>query len=256
MSQIYYELDCSALMCYFQIRINDVEVFSLNVDGQGSMDIPINQGILQKGVHEIEVRMSSLSGTHQLHKEAYVRYKVIEFDVSSGDFKFIKQFENHQTPAVQKGLPFIMQKSRFEANVSYKLDAWQKGKDLKDIKDIKSKLLFTYNKIISDINNGNHDNFIKAYSKRENNISTSMYLNETEKKTRIKKLISNFSTGFKAMPLSKDVIVEYSAYGKLVCLKRLNGMSALYLENKETDEELILPITFFIPEGKTEFEVI
>lgn len=50
MSQIYYELDVSALMCHFQIKINDVEVFSLDIDGQTSADIPINQGILESGI--------------------------------------------------------------------------------------------------------------------------------------------------------------------------------------------------------------
>lgn len=54
MKQIYYELDCSALMCYFEVLINDVCVFSLNVDGQASMDIPINTGILEKGEQNIE----------------------------------------------------------------------------------------------------------------------------------------------------------------------------------------------------------
>jgi hypothetical protein len=26
MKQIYYELDCSALMCYFEVRINDPQL--------------------------------------------------------------------------------------------------------------------------------------------------------------------------------------------------------------------------------------
>ena len=106
--QIYYELDCSALMCFFQIKINDFEVFSFNVDGQSSMDVPINQAIFQSGTPEIEVRVFPLSGTKILHKDAYLRYKLIEFDVSSGDFKFISQLENQQTPPVQKGVPFTM----------------------------------------------------------------------------------------------------------------------------------------------------
>jgi hypothetical protein len=33
-------------------------------------------------------------------------------------------------------------------------------------------------------------------------------------------------------------------------------MSALYLENSETDEEIVLDINFFIPKGETEFVVI
>lgn len=257
MKQIYYELDCSALMCFFQIKINDVEVFSLNVDGQSSADIPINQGILQSGIQEIEVRIFPLSGTKVLHKDAYVRYKLVEFDVSSGDFKFISQQENHQTPPVQKGVPLTIHKSKFESKVTYKLDAWQNSLIIKDLKlNVKEKLTLEYNKIIHDLNNGNYQKFIEKYTKREKNAAIAMYLSEKEAKNRITKLVDDFKSGFKALPLSKDVIVEYSAYGKLACLKRLDGLSALYLENTKTDEELFLPITFHVPNGKVEFEVI
>ena len=257
MKQIYYEIDCSALMCYFQVRINDIEVFALNVDGQATMDIPINQGILESGIKEIEIRVLPLEGTTELNKEAYVRYRVNEFDVSSGDFKFIKQFDNHQTEPVKKGIPVLIHKSKFEATVTYKIEAWQNGLNLKDVKfDVKKKLMFAYNTIVSDINKGNYDNFLKAVTKRESNFTKMMYLNDSEKNARIIKLTDDFSSGFKAIPVDEEVLVEYSGYGKLSSLKRINGMSALYLIHPETEEELVLPITFYIPEGKTEFEVI
>lgn len=257
MSQVYYEIDCSALMCNFQIKINDVEVFSLNVDGQATMDIPINQGILEKGVQEIEIRVLPVSGEKELNQGSYVRYKVNEFDVSSGDFKFIKQFANYQTEPVKKGIPVLIHKSKFEANVSYKIDAWQRGINLKEVKfKLKDKLILTYNKIINEINSGNYQNFIKAVSRREDNFSVMMYLDENEKSTRITRLLNDFSSGFKAVAVDSSVSVEFSGYGKLAALKRLDGMSALYLIDQETEEELILPVTFFIPEGKTEFEII
>lgn len=257
MTQIYYELDCSALMCFVQIRINDVEVFSLNVDGQATMDIPINQGILQSGLHEIEVRVLPLSRTKELHKEASVRYRVNEFDVSSGDFKFIKQFENHQTVPVKEGIPVITHTSRFEANVPYKINAWQNSVNLKEVNyDLKPRLINEYNKIITIINNGNYELLNKVFAQKEENISIAMYLNDEEKKSRMKKLINDFSSGFKARSISDNVIVDYMAYGKLASLKTSTGISGLSLENSKTDEELIIPLSFYIPNGKKEFEVI
>lgn len=253
----YYMIDCSALMCYFQIKINDVEVFAFNVDGQTSTDIPINQGVLESGNQEIEVRCLPLTGTPNLHKEAYVRYKVVVFDVSSGDFQFLEQFENNQTPPVTEGIPFTSHKSTFKAEVPYKLDAWQNGIDLKKVDfKIKPKLYTAYNKLKLDIQNGNYAKFAEAFKKREQNMATAMYLSPKEAKERIEKLIYDFSNGFEVAHIPEDAIVELSAYGKLACLKRPNGMSALFLENKKTEEELILQPTFFIPEGKTEFEVI
>lgn len=257
MSQIYYELDCSALMCFIQVRINDVEVFSLNVDGQAAMDIPINHGVLESGSHDIEVRVLPLNGTTQLHKEASVRYRVNEFDVSSGDFKFIKQFENHETQPVKEGIPVVIHRSKFNANVSYKIEAWQNAVNLKDANhDLKPKLINEYNKIANFINNGNYDSFMNAFAQKEENTSVVMYLNKEEKASRMKKLINDFSSGFKAKLFSNDAIIDYMAFGKLASLKRGDGSFGLFLENLETNEEMILPFSFYMPKGSDKFEIV
>ncbi|MDQ8011026.1 MAG: hypothetical protein REI96_01155 [Flavobacterium nitrogenifigens] len=256
MSQIYYELDCSAFMCYFEVRINDVCVFSLNVDGQAAMDVPINNGILEKGEQDIEIRVSPLSGGTKLHKESYVRYKVIEYDVSSGDFKFIQQFENFQTAPVQENIPFIIHKSVFMSNVSYKLDAWQNGVNLKDVKfDLKKALLSECNLIIDALNNKNYDFLRDKLANKEKNIAIAMYLKPSESKSRISQIIDEIEDGFRAMPIDNNVYIEYSAYNKLATLKRLNRMSALYLENSKTNEEIVLDISFCGLPGKKEFEI-
>lgn len=39
-------------------------------------------------------------------------------------------------------------------------------------------------------------------------------------------------------------------------LKKPNGESALYLKNAKTEEELMIDITFYVPKGKSAFEVI
>lgn len=252
----YYMADFSAFMCYFQIRVNDVEVFSLNVDGQTSTNIPLNQGILESGLQKIEVRVFPLKGKKVLHPEASVRCKVVAFDVSNGDFKFVNQFENFETLPVKKGVPYTFQKSTFEAKVPYKINAWQNGQKLKDFKDLKEKLIVEYNKIIHSIKSGNYQDFIKAYQKREQNIATAMYLGEKESTKRINEILYDIKNGFEIQPLPQNLVLEISGNDKLACLKRFDGMSALFLENKKTEEELILLVNFYLPQGKTEFEII
>jgi hypothetical protein len=46
------------------------------------------------------------------------------------------------------------------------------------------------------------------------------------------------------------------ADGRAAALKKLNGEPALYLVNEKTKEELMIDLMFYVPEGKTEFEVI
>ncbi|MFC3158874.1 hypothetical protein ACFOEQ_10410 [Chryseobacterium arachidis] len=227
----YYEIDFSAVMCSFQIKINDVELISMSIDGQTRSDFPVNHLILESGKQTIEVKGFPMSGQTQLHEEAYIRYRVNVYDVSSGDYTFIKQFDEYFTLKPDKKIPFVGHKSTFEADVPYKLEAWQKGKDLKDVKfDVKEKLINKYKQMIKLINRGNYDTFIKQYQKRENNNATAMYLSNAQAEARMAGVVSDMKNGFKAQDLPADVFLEYSAYGKLVSLRSSDLMSALRLE--------------------------
>ena len=63
---------------------------------------------------------------------------------------------------------FIGHASTFEADVPYKLEAWQNGMNLKDAKfDVKEKLIRKYNEIIKLINGGNYSSFIAQYQKEK-----------------------------------------------------------------------------------------
>lgn len=256
MEQHSYEADISALNCTLQIRLNDVEIFSAPISGQMRTDIPLNLGILESGEQEIEVRDIPLPNELQLHENSYIRHQINEFDLSTGKYQFLQQFDEYQTSPVQKGNPFIFHKSTFKAEVPYKIDAWQNGQNLRDIKGIKSDLIKAYNKLIRHISNKKFDLVIEALTRREKNTATSLYLSEEESRNRISKLLYDFENDFKVLPLSDATKIEYSAYGKLVCLKLEDNMPALRLENLETNEDLILPLNFYLPEGKTEFEVI
>lgn len=250
-------LDIGNFMCHLIVKINDVEVFSLNVDGQMATEIPINMGVLSSGIQNIEVIGYPLKGENHLHKESYIRYKPILYDVENNKFNFLEILDNRNTPAVVDGVEFIIHKSTFEAKVPYELDAYQNGVNLKDVNfDLKEKLILEYSKIVRLINTNDLQNFVKKYSKKESNNAISMYLTKDESNNRMQNILADINLGFKAAPISNDVMIEYMGYGKLASLKRLDGLSALYLENDETNEELILQINCFIPEGKTEFEVI
>lgn len=257
MSKYYYELDFSAVSCHFHISVNDVELLSMEIDGQTRADVPINHLILESGSQTIEMKALPLKDQATLHKDACVRYRVNVFDMSSGDYVFIKQFEEFYTPGVKEDIPVTFHKSSFEAEVPYILDAWQHSENLKELKtDIKAILVAEYHKIINQINDRHYKEFIEQYAKRERNNAIAMYLTEDEAQNRIKKLIYDFDNGFVGQPVGSDIFVEYSAYGKLACLKRKNGLSALYLENMQTEEELVLQLAFHIPNGKTAFEII
>lgn len=257
MQKTAYELDLSAFMCHLQIKVNDVEILSLDIDGQTATDIPINQAILESGPQEIEVRATPLSGSKTLNPNAYISYKINVYDMSSGDYSFMKQLEKVQTPPVQEGVPLTLHKRTFDAEVPYVLDAWQHGLVVKDhIPDIKEQLIETYNKLISEINAGNYANFKKAISRKEQNTAKALYLSEAETNSRINSIIKDFQSGFKGKPVGNDTIVETEAYGKLVKLITPDGASAFAFENKETEEDLLIDIEFFLPPNEKALTLI
>ncbi len=252
----YYMIDFSASACTFEIRVNDYPVITQNIEGQVASIIPINFAILESGNQTITAKTLPIAGQTELDSAADLRFKVLLFDVSN-DFVFQEQYEEFQSgPVVEQKLPIIIMTGKFVANVPYVLKAWQDGQDLVNIKDVTSKLYTAYNTIASNINSGKYDLFKEKISRRENNMVMSMYLPQTEAQSRLTGLTSDFKSGFKVMPIPHDSVLQFYANNKVVALKKLNGESALYLTNDKTQEELMLDLSFYIPEGKTEFEVI
>ena len=249
-------IDFSASACLFEIRINDYPVIHMNIEGQVSTMIPINFAMLESGVQSISATVLPNIGDTQLHPKSELKFNIKLFDVTN-DFVFDKQFGDYQSEAIgEKKLPVIKYINSFHADVPYKLDAWQRGKNLKDVDDCRKKLESAYNKINKMIQERQFDVYKQLISKRENNMASSMYLTKEESEKRIGELVQDFNSGFKIQPVSKDAVMFLYANNKVAALKKPNGEPALYLENTETEEELMLDISFYIPEWKEEFEVI
>ncbi len=252
----YYMIDFSASACMFEIRINDYPVITQNIEGQVSTYIPINYAVLESGEQVVSATMLPLLGETTIHPKANLRFKIMLFDVTN-DFVYQEQFKEYQSVIdFNKKLPVLKYAVTFIAEIPYVLKAWQNGQDLSKIKEVSEKLVVAYQYIGRLINNKRYDTFKAIIERRENNMATSMYLSTQETQSRVLGLISDFKSGFKVMPISKGVVVQIYGNGKVAALKKINGESALYLYNEETKEELMLDITFYIPEGKTAFEVI
>ncbi|MET4083044.1 hypothetical protein ABIB40_003013 [Pedobacter sp. UYP30] len=197
MKQPYYQLDFAAQLCKFVIKINDIKIMSLNVDGQTSTDIPINSAIFASGKQKVEVIGHPLDGTKKIHPEAYIRYKVVEQDVGSGDFIFITAFEKHQTPPVQEVQPVIGHVSMFEAEVPYVLGNWNSLQQLDKLKtDITPVLKNTYNKIIQKAKGGDYKPLIAAIKTVETRNAKTMYLGEKDLEARLKSILDDIVNGF------------------------------------------------------------
>lgn len=254
--QPYYMIDFSASACMFEILINDYPVISMNVEGQVSTALPINYSILESGKQVVSHKIFPLLGETSIHEKAELKYDIKLFDVSN-DFVFKEQFAEYKSePIEDKKLPLITFSKSFNAKVPYKLEAWQNGIVLKNDEIHKEKLHLAYNEIINLISKGDYTSFQKKITAREHNMAASMYLNKSESEARVGELVDDFKNGFNTVPVDKNSVFHIYGFGKVAMLKKLNGESGLSLINQKTGEELMLDISFYIPQGSEKFEVI
>lgn len=257
MAQPYYMLRFSAGCCMFEIRINDIPVITLDLPGQAASMVPINYAILETGKQFITATLLPHSGQITLDPAAMLDFDIKLYDVE-WDFVFKEQLVGHKFDAVDatKKLPVERHRTEFLANVPYRLQGWQSGTNLKNVDDISFKLRSAYNRLASTIRNKQYDSFREIIAKRENIMITSMYMDQQQAKTRIEGLIADFESGFQLAPIPENAVLQIYGDGRAAALKKINGESALFLVNNETKEELMLDLMFYIPNGKTEFEVI
>lgn len=249
-------IDFSASACLFEIRINDYPVIHMDIEGQVASTIPINFAILESGKQSLSLTVMPNFGETKLNPKADLKFNLKLFDVAN-DFVFEKQFGEYQSKTIdEKSTPLIKYGNIFEAEVPYKLEAWQNGINLQDLDDSREKLSSAYKKLAQLIERKQFDEYKKLISQRENNMASSMYLSKSESTERIDDLIQDFNAGFKMKPIAEDSVMFLYGQSKVAMLKKPNGESALYLVNTETEEELMLDVAFYVPEGKTDFEII
>ena len=254
----YYIVDFSAVNCLIDIRVNDVSVFCMNIDGQVSTIVPANNAILESGKQRVTYNILPLLGEFSLRNNTSFSASVWLYDTSGDTIVANKEITKFEMPENKTGisLPLYKGEDVFFAEVPYKLHAWQNSQDLSKIEDLKALVYSTYRKLEAIINNGQYEQFANMIQKREENIATCMYLSEEEKKGRITELVGIIQTGFKIVPVSEKDIMIVFGNDKLVALRKLDGNTALLLRNEKTEEELGLEVQFHLEQGKTELSII
>lgn len=256
--QPYYQLDFTATFCTFEIRVNDILLFTLNIDGQTSTMIPINAGILQSGKQQVTIKVLPLEGKQILNQSAEFKYNIKVYDAIN-NLNFKEQLPGEFAVAKvdpSKKQPYLTQTASFNAQVPYTVKSYQDGTDLKSISDLKDKLRGAYQQLADIIAKGDIAQLQKLIANRENVSGVTMYLSKEELADRITGLTRDFKSGFKLVPIPANATVKIFGNGKLATLVKPNGDSALTLVNTKKGEEMALDFSFYIPKGKTELEII
>ncbi|WP_340199081.1 hypothetical protein [Ascidiimonas sp. W6] len=258
MLQPYYMIEFTAVSCLFEMRVNDIPVICMNMKNQISTRIPVNYAITESGKQHISIKMLPVLGNTNLLEGSELKYKLELFDTTNG-FKYQDEIISYQSQKIKKDevKPIVINENIFVATIPYKVkDFWKEGQDLKDVDNLREKLEKAYSRLSNDISTGNYDIFKKRLQDREDNMVTSMYIKPNRAASRINNLIDKFSNGYNVLPLIKDSIIVYSAYGKKASLKKLDGDPILTFVNREKGKQLLLDVEFYLPQNTVVLEVI
>jgi len=257
MTAPYYMIEFNAGCCMFEVRINDIPVMTLDLPGQASSSAPVNFAILESGSQVITARVVPHSAKTTLDPGAVLDFKIKLFDVHR-DFDFKGDVFSYAFSPVEpeRKLPAMSHSATFTANVPYQLSGWKNGTPLKDVENVDQKLRKAYNQLATLISQGRYDDFKKFIANREALMARTMYLNPQQARRRIDRLVADFEDGFEMRPLPGDVVLQISGDGKVASFRKINGEHALSLIHEANREELMLDLAFYIPEGKTAFEIV
>jgi hypothetical protein len=251
----FYVIDFSVVRCKFEIQINNVEVLTMNVNGQMASNIQCNHLILESGVQQLDIIVYPRAGDSGFDAESAFSFKLMLYD-SDNEFKLIednivgwKMSDNDKTQDVCRHTV------SFRAQVPYQIDAWQNSADLNTVENLRQKVETAYQKLGEMISQKQYDAFKSMMQVREKRIAASLYLDEADMRKRTDELIEDLND-FELVPLSGAETMHIYADGRLVCLKNEDGESALRLRNiKETDEEMYIEVFFHLKKGNTELTV-
>ena len=254
----YYVIDFIATKCFIDIRVNDVSILCLNIDGTLSSVFPVNSAIVESGKQQVSYNILPLLEETTLSDKVSFTASVWLYDASGDLIEKKEELNKFEMPKNKTGIPLPKYKGEdfFYAEVPYILNAWQNSLDLSEIENLRELVDLAYKKIEDIINTGNYEKLSELIQKREKNIATSLYLSEKEKNQRLKMFIEIVNMGFKVIPVTeKDTMIIYG-HDKLVMLKNEEGKSALLLMNENTGEELNLEFQFHLENENEELTII
>ncbi len=253
----YYVIDFNASACMFDIQINKISLFLMDVKGQIGSEAPVNYLIPESGKQELDIIVYPNIGKTGFDQNTKFSASIKLFDLSSGSFVLVEDgIASFKMSDEDKKVPVCKHKNYFMADVPYKLVAWQESVDLSTVEDLREKVESAYQKLGNIITKGQYNTFRNFLQESEKNAAISMYLDEEESKERTDELISDFQNGYVVEPLSGTEVMHLYADNKLVCLKTAEGSSALSLRHKETDETLTIDILFHLKQGETDLSAI
>ncbi|MBE0390788.1 hypothetical protein BJQ96_00612 [Flavobacterium sp. PL0002] len=285
-SEKIYAISFTNNKCYFDLYLNDIKVHR-NFNGpRGNSAAEINNVVFKNGSQKISYKMYPAGKTEEydeiyntLTDDSYLEFELNSYDLKkegeddevymkyktpTTELKISEQYSEHKFIAT--GKTYYEGSFTINVEVPYKLDQpFENAQDLKklDKKELEAKLVKKYREIKDIYQNKEYDNIAKLAFDNLKNTFISSYESKEEIKNSWQKLIKLYGDSKIEMLPIENYKLEFFADGKLVALmtnsndKKRRGRNALCGKIVKDKGESTFEIKhyFYIPQGKTEFNV-
>lgn len=240
------------------IRINDVPLMKGEIEGDATVQRPINHLIEASGIQKLTAEIFPIPEDLTLPKGVQCSIEIWKYDGSGHKLMPIEVVCTLSLGADDIALLPLSTEGYevFTAEIDYQIERWTGCERLSIGKELNQMVIAFYKNIANLLKTKQYDKYALLISQRENNICRAMYIGEEEIERRQTMLVDCLNNNFELLPLSGHKKIQYYANRRLVSIVNDDMKSALQFLNQETGEVLSVDLMLGIRTGEKGLSVI
>ncbi len=256
MKKPFYKVKFSSTSCNFEIRINDIPLFTYQETGMISTQYPINHLILISGEQKLSCRVWPQADQDSLSIHSKLTTTILLQDATD-DTKEPVEIFNSGTPEFSKTTPLFEQESIFNAEVPYTLPGWYKSSKIKEKDSLEKEVISFFKSVHSILKRKDYDTYRKIYDQKLLELDIALYSSSKETVQEWNELIRYLeASGMEIAPFPNEYLLQFCGDQKVVSLIQPDFEPVLFLENKAEKTQYKIPLFLHKPRRFKSLEVI
>ena len=254
----YYIAKIAVRQCLADIRINDVPIFRRVVDGDLTVQSPINYLIESSGQQNLTVQLLPVIGDVGLRQGAMCSVELWRYDGSGLKIIPLEQVGSSEI-VVGEGnqiMPYKHDAILFYADVSHRISRWGDCVALENNRQTANAAGEFFEMIGKLLANREYDRYTQLISKRENDICTALSLNEKETRRRNEMLFGLLGKGLEWQPMRGSLRLMLYANKRVATIVDSDMKSALKFVNETSGEILAIDLLIGKKKGSDIFCIV
>ncbi len=240
----YYLAKVFIRQCTAEIRINDMPVLRRSVDGDLTVQIPVNYLIESSGPQTLTVQVFPVFGSTSLRQGSLCSIEVWRYDGSGQKIIPVNLACSSELIIGENDviLPYKQDIKVFKADVSHHILRWSDCIEIEDNRQTTEEVVAFFQMAGQMLANKQYDRYADLISKREKDICTALSLDAKGVSERNERLFRLLNDGFVWQPLRAPQQLGLYAHNRVATLIDVDFKSALKFKNRDTGQILSIDL--------------